>query len=85
MVLPGVIDNIPYLEELGITAIWFNPIFEAPSNHKYDTSDYMKIDPSFGDLDKFKEMVSRLPLQESELSWTGFQSQVISFEHFRTL
>lgn len=56
----GVIDNIPYLEELGITAIWFNPIFEAPSNHKYDTSDYMKIDPSFGDLDKFKEMVSAL-------------------------
>jgi cyclomaltodextrinase len=56
----GVIDNISYLEELGITAIWFNPIFEAPSNHKYDTSDYMKIDPSFGGLDKFKEMVSAL-------------------------
>ncbi len=56
----GVIDNIPYLEDLGITAIWFNPIFEAPSNHKYDTSDYMKIDPSFGSLDKFKEMVSAL-------------------------
>ena len=56
----GVIDNISYLEELGITAIWFNPIFEAPSNHKYDTSDYMKIDPSFGDLGKFKEMVSAL-------------------------
>jgi cyclomaltodextrinase len=56
----GVIDNIPYLKRLGITAIWFNPIFEAPSNHKYDTSDYMKIDPSFGDIAKFKEMVSRL-------------------------
>jgi cyclomaltodextrinase len=56
----GVIDNISYLEELGITAIWFNPIFEAPSNHKYDTADYMKIDPSFGGLDKFKEMVSAL-------------------------
>lgn len=56
----GVIDNIPYLKELGITAIWFNPIFEAPSNHKYDTSDYMRIDPSFGDLDKFKEMISAL-------------------------
>ncbi len=56
----GVIDNIPYLEELGITAIWFNPIFEAPSNHKYDTSDYKTIDPSFGSLDKFKEMLSAL-------------------------
>lgn len=56
----GVIDNIPYLEALGITAIWFNPVFEAPSNHKYDTSDYLKIDPSLGSLDKFKEMVSRL-------------------------
>ncbi|MGE5572432.1 MAG: glycoside hydrolase family 13 protein [Bacteroidota bacterium] len=56
----GVIDKIPYLAELGITAVWFNPIFESVSNHKYDTADYLRVDDSFGDLAKFRELVDAL-------------------------
>lgn len=58
--LRGVIEKIPYLKELGITAIWFNPLFASVSNHKYGTSDYMRIDPHFGDEATFKEMVDKL-------------------------
>ena len=47
--LDGVIEKLPYLHELGITCIYLSPIFEAASNHKYDTADYSKIDQSFGD------------------------------------
>lgn len=55
--LEGVIQNIPYLKELGITGIYFTPIFKAYSNHKYDTIDYMEIDPQFGTKETFKELV----------------------------
>ncbi|PYZ95838.1 alpha-glycosidase [Alteribacter lacisalsi] len=55
--LQGVIDNLGYLEELGITCIYFTPFFEAKSNHKYDTIDYLKVDPQFGDNEKAKELV----------------------------
>ncbi|MDF2520780.1 MAG: glycoside hydrolase family 13 protein, partial [Clostridia bacterium] len=57
--LQGIIEKIDYLVSLGITAIYLTPIFESPSNHKYDTTDYFKIDPSFGDLDTLKELVSK--------------------------
>jgi len=56
--LLGVIKKLPYLKKLGINVIYFNPIFESPSNHKYDTSDYKKIDPMFGDNQLFKELCS---------------------------
>jgi 4-alpha-glucanotransferase len=51
--LLGVIAKLPYLEELGVSVIYLNPIFEAASNHKYDTGDYHKIDPMYGDLETF--------------------------------
>lgn len=55
--LKGVIEKIPYLVDLGITGIYFTPIFKAYSAHKYDTEDYFMIDPSFGTNDDFKAMV----------------------------
>ena len=58
--LQGVIDSVDYLDYLGIEAIYFNPIFEAPSTHKYDTKDYLKIDPSFGDEEIFRDMLDIL-------------------------
>ncbi len=51
--LLGVIKKLPYLKELGVTVIYLNPIFEAPSNHKYDTADYKKIDSMYGDEETF--------------------------------
>ncbi len=57
--LSGVIEKLPYLVSLGIDAIWFNPIFDSPSNHKYNTRNYMKIDPHLGDLQTFKELLNK--------------------------
>ena len=48
--LQGIMDKMDYLEELGIDAIYLNPIFVSPSNHKYDTQDYSHIDPHFGKI-----------------------------------
>lgn len=58
--LQGIMEKIPYLVELGVTAIWLNPIFASVSNHKYDTYNYYLIDPHFGNLALFKELVARL-------------------------
>ncbi|MCR5526695.1 MAG: glycoside hydrolase family 13 protein [Lachnospiraceae bacterium] len=46
--LQGVINKLPYLKELGIEAIYFNPLFVSPSSHKYDIQDYDYIDPHIG-------------------------------------
>lgn len=56
--LQGVIDNIDYLKTLGINALYFTPLFEATSNHKYDTIDYLKVDEHFGDNELLKELVT---------------------------
>lgn len=56
--LQGILNSLPYLSSLGINAIYMTPIFIAQSNHKYDASDYFKIDPIFGDLDLLKKLVS---------------------------
>ena len=46
--LRGITKKLPYIKELGVGVIYLNPIFEARSNHRYDTSDYGKIDPILG-------------------------------------
>lgn len=46
--LKGIEQKLPYLNDLGVTCIYLNPIFEANSNHRYDTADYEKIDPLLG-------------------------------------
>lgn len=48
--LQGVMDKLDYLQDLGIDAIYFNPLFVSPSNHKYDIQDYDYIDPHFGKI-----------------------------------
>ncbi|MDD6482987.1 MAG: glycoside hydrolase family 13 protein [Clostridiales bacterium] len=57
--LKGVIKKLPYLEELGVSVIYLNPIFKAYSNHKYDTGSYEEIDPMFGDEETFKELCQK--------------------------
>lgn len=56
--LQGIIDHLGYLADLGITALYLNPIFQASSNHKYNTFDYMRIDPHFGDLATFHRLIA---------------------------
>ncbi len=50
--LEGVISKLDYLQDLGIDAIYLNPIFVSPSNHKYDIQDYDYVDPHFGKIVK---------------------------------
>ena len=47
--LDGIIEKLPYLYKLGVKTIYLSPVFEAWSNHKYNTADYKKIDSHFGD------------------------------------
>lgn len=55
--LQGVINRLDYLKELGINGIYFCPITEGATNHRYDTIDYMKIDKFLGDEKTFKLLV----------------------------
>ena len=55
--LAGVREKLDYLKSLGITIIYFNPIFEAKSTHKYDAADFRKIDPHFGTNEEFIALV----------------------------
>lgn len=56
--LQGIVDKLDHLKELGINGLYLTPIFESPSTHKYDTVDYYKIDPHFGDDAVFKTLVN---------------------------
>lgn len=51
--LRGVLQKLDYLESLHVTTIYFNPIFQAYSNHRYDTGDYRRIDPLLGNEEDF--------------------------------
>ena len=55
--LQGIISKLDYLKNLGITGIYMTPVNESHSNHKYDTVNYKKIDPHFGDEKVFKTLV----------------------------
>ncbi len=57
--LQGIIDHLEYIKSLGVNAIYLNPVFASSTNHKYHASDYMKIDPHFGDDRVFKTLVDR--------------------------
>ncbi len=52
----GIISKLDYLADLGVSTIYFNPIFESASNHRYDTADYRKPDPMLGTEDDFREL-----------------------------
>ncbi|GBF74144.1 alpha-glycosidase [Paenibacillus sp. 598K] len=56
--LQGVLDHLDYLTDLGITAIYFTPLFQAPSSHKYDTQDYYAVDPQFGTTELLRQLVA---------------------------
>lgn len=56
--LKGIEEKLPFLHALGVTCIYLNPVFEAHSNHRYDTADYSKIDPVLGTEEDFKSLCS---------------------------
>ncbi len=63
--LDGVLQKMDYLQELGIEAIYFNPLFVSPSSHKYDTQDYDNIDPHFGRIVTEEEQ-TQIPASNAE-------------------
>lgn len=54
--LKGIEEKLPYIADLGVNCIYLNPIFEANSNHRYDTADYEKIDPLLGSEKDLKDL-----------------------------
>ncbi|TMU50394.1 glycoside hydrolase family 13 protein [Flagellimonas algicola] len=70
--LQGIINKLDYLDDLGINAIYLNPIFDSPSMHKYDGNSYHHVDPNFGpdpEGDR-KLMESEDPIDPSTWIWT---------------
>jgi cyclomaltodextrinase len=55
--LLGIVEHLPYLEDLGITAIYLTPIFQSASNHRYHTYDYFKVDPLLGGDEALRELL----------------------------
>ena len=56
--LQGVISRLDYLQELGVNGIWLMPIHPSQSYHKYDVANYNAIDPAYGSLDDFRELLA---------------------------
>lgn len=63
--IAGIISKLDYLKELGITAIWFSPLYKSPDyDYGYDIADYRDIDPKFGTLADFKQLLSECHARE---------------------
>lgn len=79
--LAGIREKLPYLASLGVEVVYLNPIFEARSNHRYDTADYERIDPLLGSEDDFRQLTeaaSKLGISiilDAVLSHTGCDSR----------
>ena len=58
--LIGIREKLDYLEDLGVEALYLNPIFASPSNHKYDCTDYYNVDPAFGGNQALAELTEAL-------------------------
>ncbi|WP_151737175.1 alpha amylase N-terminal ig-like domain-containing protein [Paenibacillus tengchongensis] len=61
--LKGITAKLPYLHALGVNVVYMTPIFESPSEHKYNTTDYYTIDPAFGSTEDLRELVLQAHLQ----------------------
>lgn len=69
--LEGIREKLPYLKELGIKCIYLNPVFESPSNHRYNTSDYEKVDPLLGGDEALKALAREAREQGIRLMLDG--------------
>ena len=56
--LQGICERLPYLEALGVNALYLTPIFKAGTNHRYDTHDYLEVDPALGDKAVLRDLVA---------------------------
>jgi glycosidase len=57
--IPGIIQKLGHLKDLGVTGIFLTPVFKSPSTHKYDTEDYFTIDEHFGDMQDLRDLTQK--------------------------
>nr|WP_256521926.1 glycoside hydrolase family 13 protein [Halobacillus sp. A5] len=69
--LEGIEKKLDYIQSLGVTVIYLNPIFEAESNHRYDTGDYHSIDPLLGTKDDFEQLIKKAKERGMEIMLDG--------------
>ncbi len=69
--LYGVIEKLDYIKSLGVNCLYLSPVFEAYSNHKYDTSDYMSIDSMFGSEKAFDELITEVKKRDMHIILDG--------------
>lgn len=74
--IKGIIEKIEYLKNMGVSILYLNPIFEANSNHKYNTGDYEKIDEGYGDIRDFEELVKKCKKNNINIILDGVFSHV---------
>lgn len=78
--LAGIRQKIPYLLDLGVTAVYLNPIFASKSSHKYDTDDHFQIDPHLGTREDYDALVADLRQAGLKLILDGVFNHT-SFDH----
>lgn len=69
--LEGIIEKLDYLKSLNVTILYINPIFESRSNHKYDTANYRRISPEFGDEAQFKALCQEAKKRDMRIILDG--------------
>ncbi len=76
--IQGLMDKLDYLEELGVTAIYLNPIFASPSNHGYDTTHYLQVNPSLGEQTLLWDLANEVHSRGMYLIFDGVFNHVSS-------
>src|SRR5688572_239476 len=69
--LLGVVDKLDYLRDLGVTALYLNPIFSSASNHRYHTFDYFQVDPLLGGNAALRELLDQAHLRNIKVVLDG--------------
>lgn len=69
--IEGIIENLDYINNLGANCLYLTPIFNAPSNHKYDTIDYYEINPSFGNKEDLRRLVDEVHQRKMKIILDG--------------
>ncbi|MFH1746581.1 MAG: alpha-amylase family glycosyl hydrolase [Planctomycetota bacterium] len=78
--LAGLEEKLPYLRDLGVTALYLNPVFKADSHHKYDATNYMHIDDHLGTLGDYEKVAAEEDLLDpSTWQWSKSDRQFLRF------
>ncbi|MFQ5806625.1 MAG: alpha-amylase family glycosyl hydrolase [Phycisphaerae bacterium] len=76
----GIEEKLPYLKELGVNALYLNPVFQAPTHHKYNTDNYLHVDEHLGVVDDYQKIVAQEDLNDpSTWQWTASDKRFLRF------